>query len=85
MKLFEKLEQFLVDLHLESKEIAHVSATLDGPNNHGNVTDPASSAAHEVSSNQNPSCSFSNLIANWVMSDNACVYREGMLTNVKLC
>ncbi|CDP17074.1 unnamed protein product [Coffea canephora] len=49
VKLFEKLEQFLVDLHLESKEIAHVSATLDGPNNHGNVTDPASSAAHESS------------------------------------
>lgn len=49
MKLFEKLEQFLVDLHLESKEINHVSATLDEHTNHGNVTDPASAAAHEVS------------------------------------
>ncbi|KAL3517376.1 hypothetical protein ACH5RR_019965 [Cinchona calisaya] len=48
VKLFEKLEQFLVDLHLESKEITHVSATLDEPDDHGKVTD-SSAASHEAS------------------------------------
>lgn len=42
VQLFEKLEQFLVDLHLESKEIPHSSADQE------NLTESATSAAHEV-------------------------------------
>ncbi|XP_047269324.1 vacuolar protein sorting-associated protein 51 homolog isoform X2 [Capsicum annuum] len=43
VQLFEKLEQFLVDLHLESKEIPHSSADQE------NLTESATSAAHEAS------------------------------------
>lgn len=43
VQLFEKLEQFLVDLHLESKEIPHASA------DQGNLPESATSAAHEAS------------------------------------
>ncbi|MCD9638523.1 Vacuolar protein sorting-associated protein 51 [Datura stramonium] len=43
VQLFEKLEQFLVDLHLESKEIPHTSA------DQGNLPESATSAAHEAS------------------------------------
>ncbi|KAK4351725.1 hypothetical protein RND71_031038 [Anisodus tanguticus] len=42
VQLFENLEQFLVDLHLESKEIPHTSA------DQGNLPESAS-AAHEAS------------------------------------
>ncbi|KAL3531532.1 hypothetical protein ACH5RR_010854 [Cinchona calisaya] len=49
VKLFAKLEQFLVDLHLESKEITHTSATLHEPNDHGDIPDQAPAAAHEAS------------------------------------
>lgn len=42
VQLFEKLEQFLVDLHLESKEIPHASA------DQGSLPESATSAAHEV-------------------------------------
>ncbi|KAK6120129.1 hypothetical protein DH2020_046131 [Rehmannia glutinosa] len=43
VKLFEKLEQFLVDLHLESKELINASP------NQGSVPDLASATAHEAS------------------------------------
>lgn len=58
MKLFEKLEQFLVDLHLESKEITPVSADLHETSNHGNNPDHASAAAHEVSKSEKSGISF---------------------------
>lgn len=52
MKLFEKLEQFLVDLHLESREIIPVSADLHDSSNHGNTPDSDSAAAHKVSESE---------------------------------
>lgn len=42
VQLFEKLEQFLVDLHLEYKEIRYASSGLGG------IPVSASSSAHEV-------------------------------------
>lgn len=49
VKLFEKLEQFLVNLHLdELKEPTNASADDNEPPKEGTVLDSASSAAHEV-------------------------------------
>lgn len=42
VQLFEKLEQFLVDLHLDYKEIRYASSGLGG------IPVSASSTAHEV-------------------------------------
>lgn len=42
VQLFGKLEEFLVDLHLESKEIRHSSSDLGG------IPLSPSSCAHEV-------------------------------------
>lgn len=49
VKLFEKLEQFLVDLHLESRETIPVSADLHDSSTHGNTLDSDSAAAHKAS------------------------------------
>ncbi|CAA3008277.1 vacuolar protein sorting-associated protein 51 homolog isoform X2 [Olea europaea var. sylvestris] len=50
VKLFEKLEQFLVNLHLdELKEPTNASADDNEPPKEGTVLDSASSAAHEAS------------------------------------
>ncbi|CAH9073796.1 unnamed protein product [Cuscuta europaea] len=42
VQLYEKLEQFLVDLHLESKELKHSSLNHDSPPDQGNIVDPTS-------------------------------------------
>lgn len=44
MKLFEKLEQFLVDLDLEYKELANMPVNADKSTN----PDSASTTTHEV-------------------------------------
>lgn len=42
MQLYEKLEQFLVDLNLESKELMHGSLNLDMPPDHVDLSDSTS-------------------------------------------
>ncbi|KAL2507576.1 Vps51/Vps67 family (components of vesicular transport) protein [Forsythia ovata] len=49
LKLFEKLEQFLLDLHLEYKDLKDASADVNELPNQGNVNVSASAAAHEAS------------------------------------
>lgn len=49
--MFEKLEQFLVDLDLESKELTNVSLNVNEYTNLGTIPDSASATsatAHEV-------------------------------------
>ncbi|EYU38432.1 hypothetical protein MIMGU_mgv1a001602mg [Erythranthe guttata] len=49
VKLFEKLEQFLVDLHLESKELTNLSVDVNEPPNQGSDPDPSDATIHEAS------------------------------------
>ncbi|KAG8370607.1 hypothetical protein BUALT_Bualt13G0001000 [Buddleja alternifolia] len=49
VKLFEKLEQFLADLHLESKELTNASVDVSESPNQGNVPDSSTASAHEAS------------------------------------
>ncbi|KAL2485735.1 Vps51/Vps67 family (components of vesicular transport) protein [Abeliophyllum distichum] len=49
LKLFEKLEQFLLDLHLEYKDLKDASADVIELPSQGNVNVSASAAAHEAS------------------------------------
>lgn len=49
VKLFEKLEQFLVDLDLEYKELASVPVKVDESANQGSAPDSASTTTHEAS------------------------------------
>ncbi|KAI3460756.1 hypothetical protein Pfo_017419 [Paulownia fortunei] len=49
VKLFEKLEQFLVDLHLESKELTNALVDVNESPNQGSFPDLASATAHEAS------------------------------------
>ncbi|KAH6823485.1 hypothetical protein C2S53_008911 [Perilla frutescens var. hirtella] len=49
VKLFEKLEQFLVDLDLEYKDLASVPIKVDESTNQGSAPDSASTTTHEAS------------------------------------
>lgn len=49
VKLFEKLEQFLVDLDLEYKELANVPVNVDEPTDQGSAPDSACTTTHEAS------------------------------------
>ncbi|KAL0389715.1 UNVERIFIED_CONTAM: Vacuolar protein sorting-associated protein 51 [Sesamum calycinum] len=49
VKLFEKLEQFLVDLNLDSKELTNSSVDVNGSPDPGRVPDAAPATAHEAS------------------------------------
>ncbi|CAK9152906.1 unnamed protein product [Ilex paraguariensis] len=51
-KLLEKLEQFLVDLHLESREITNCSADPHEPSKQGNVIDSTPVTDHEASTRE---------------------------------
>lgn len=49
VKLFEKLEQFLVDLDLEYKELANVPINVDESTDQGSAPDSVSTTTHEAS------------------------------------
>ncbi|XP_073022242.1 vacuolar protein sorting-associated protein 51 homolog [Primulina eburnea] len=49
VKLFEKLEQFLVDLHLETEELEKGSFGVNSSSNQGSTPDSSSATAHEAS------------------------------------
>ncbi|KAK4492632.1 hypothetical protein RD792_003450 [Penstemon davidsonii] len=49
VKLFEKLEQFLMDLHLESKEISNASVDANESSDRESLPDSTSATAHEAS------------------------------------
>ncbi|KAL0459768.1 UNVERIFIED_CONTAM: Vacuolar protein sorting-associated protein 51 [Sesamum latifolium] len=49
VKLFEKLEQFVVDLNLDSKELTNSSVDVNGSPDPGRVPDVAPATAHEAS------------------------------------
>ncbi|KAL3849674.1 hypothetical protein ACJIZ3_011556 [Penstemon smallii] len=48
VKLFEKLEQFLMDLHLESKEITNASVDANESSDRESLPDSTAATAHEV-------------------------------------
>ncbi|KAL0420123.1 UNVERIFIED_CONTAM: Vacuolar protein sorting-associated protein 51 [Sesamum radiatum] len=48
VKLFEKLEQFLVDLNLDSKELTNSSVDVNGSPDPGRVPDAVPATAHEA-------------------------------------